>query len=347
MKYILYKDYPIIDGLTYVKKGTNVKISFEYSEEWNGSVENPINAIITFQSPNINKEDFIKKIDFGSLEWFKKEWLIEDPARKMASNGVFRTSDGYSSHMDHEIKTEKALSILIPTIDDRYMQYYELCKNKLHYFLAEFKKEKYKDQYIEVSQYSSLIMPDNFENMCFKEKEELKRKLHNEDYVFPFIEVIGIRDNKEMSIGEKRELLYSKASGKYSWQIDDDDSISDNAINLILEAIKQEPDCITFQENCMINGKYYSSNHSLKYDDWADNFDGFDFVRTPFYKDVIKTSIAQSVPFQHIRYGEDHAWSRDLKPHLKSEVHIDKEIYYYIHNSQPEDFNSRYGFDTK
>ena len=157
------------------------------------------------------------------------------------------------------------------------------------------------------------------------------------------VELITCKDDKTLSIGEKRELLYKQASGLYSWQIDDDDSIADNAIELILEAIKQKPDCITFRENCMMNGKYYTCNHSLKYDDWADNFDGFDFVRTPFYKDVIKTSIAQSVPFQHIRYGEDHAWSRDLKPYLKNEVHIDKEIYYYIHNSKPEEHNERYG----
>jgi hypothetical protein len=62
----------------------------------------------------------------------------------------------------------------------------------------------------------------------------------------------------------------------------------------IFKAIEQEPDCITFQEHCEMNGKYFTSNHSLKYYDWADNCDGFDFVRTVFYKDVIKTEIAKS-----------------------------------------------------
>jgi hypothetical protein len=58
---------------------------------------------------------------------------------------------------------------------------------------------------------------------------------------------------------------------------------------------------------------------------------------------VIKTEIARSVPFPPIRWNEDEQWAAALKPHLKTEIHIDEELYYYIHNSQPEEFNSRYG----
>jgi len=157
------------------------------------------------------------------------------------------------------------------------------------------------------------------------------------------VEIFAIVDNKEMTIGEKREKLYTEANGVYSFMIDDDDDIADGAIEKILEAIKQEPDCITFKEKCIIDGKYYASNFSLKYDKWQDNFDGYAWVRTPFYKCVIKTEIAQQVPFEHIRYNEDERWANALKPFLKTEVHIDEEIYYYIHNSTPH--HERYGFD--
>ena len=167
------------------------------------------------------------------------------------------------------------------------------------------------------------------------------------------IEVFWVKDNKEITIGEKREQLYKKAKGLYSWQIDDDDSIAPNAIQLILEAIKNNPnvDCITFQENCQMNGKYYKSNHSLEYPDWYGDgshplHDGFHFHRTPFYKSVIKTEIAKSVPFVYCRYGEDHLWSIDLYPHLKTEFHIDRELYYYIY--EPKDTHEeRYGLDAK
>lgn len=160
------------------------------------------------------------------------------------------------------------------------------------------------------------------------------------------VEIIVLCDPKRITIGEKRELLYKKANGLFSIQIDSDDDISDDAIELILQAIKEntEVDCITFFERCDMNGVLKTCNHSIKYDMWRDNFDGFDFVRTPFYKDVIKTEIAQSVPFPKIRYNEDEQWSMALKPRLKTEHHIDKEIYYY--NYYPtETHEERYGFN--
>jgi hypothetical protein len=152
------------------------------------------------------------------------------------------------------------------------------------------------------------------------------------------------QDNKTMTIGEKRERLYQLSDGIYSWQIDDDDSIAPNAIEKILAAIDNNPDCITFEERCDMNGEIKRSNHSLKYDRWQDNFDGFDYVRSPFYKDVIKTEIARSVPFPHIRYNEDEQWSMALLPHLKNEIHIDEQLYYYSYYPK-ETHNERYGID--
>jgi hypothetical protein len=160
------------------------------------------------------------------------------------------------------------------------------------------------------------------------------------------IEILVFEDAKIMTVGEKRELLYKHAKGKYSWQIDDDDDIEDGAIELILKAIKSNPEvpCITFREKCIINREYKSSNHSIKYDKWQDRFDGYDYVRTPFYKDVIRTDIAKSVPFPHIRYNEDEQWSMAIKPLLTSEIHIDKELYHYIYEPK-ETHEERYGLD--
>lgn len=160
------------------------------------------------------------------------------------------------------------------------------------------------------------------------------------------VEILVFEDSKIMTIGEKRELLYKYAKGIYCWQIDSDDMIAGNAIELISEAIKQEPDCITFQEKCIIDGVEFKSNHSHEYADWDGDgqkifSDGFHFHRTPFFKSVIKTSIAQSVPVPHERFGEDHKWARLLKEHIHSEIHIPEDLYIYQHQSS--DFNERYG----
>jgi len=163
----------------------------------------------------------------------------------------------------------------------------------------------------------------------------------NTDKYKGIVEEISDFSGKEETIGSKRERMYNYANGLYSWQIDSDDDISDNSIELILEAIKQNPDCITFEEHIDIDGKIQRSNHSLKYDDWANDTDGYDYVRTPFMKSVIKTEIAKSVPIPHIRFGEDHQWSQALKSHLHTEIHIDEQIYKYIHRSS--NHNERYG----
>ena len=195
----------------------------------------------------------------------------------------------------------------------------------------------------------SILIPTTIERSI-----EYYRLIDRLNKVYPslnkdgFVEEITDHAGKEITIGEKREGLYRYANGLYSWQIDDDDSISDDAIRLILEAIKQNPDCITFQEHCNINGSIFKSNHSLQYSGWEGDgqkelYDGFHYHRTPFMKSVIKTDIARSVPIPHIRFGEDHQWAQTLKPHLKTEVHIPDELYHYIHNSKPEDHNGRYG----
>lgn len=159
------------------------------------------------------------------------------------------------------------------------------------------------------------------------------------------VEVLKIIDNKEIPIGLKREKLYQNANGLYSVQWDDDDFVDKHGLLEILKAIEHRPDCVTYQEFCMMNGIYKSSNHSIKYEMWRDNFDGYDYTRCPFYKDVIKTEIARSVPFEPIRYNEDERWSMELRHHLMNEVHIDEQIYHYIY--KPNDTHEeRYGFNN-
>lgn len=197
--------------------------------------------------------------------------------------------------------------------------------------------------------YKNITRQTGINTLFLIESSKEIRHGNNSDYS---IELIEYMDNREMSIGEKREYLYKIAKGKYSWQIDSDDDISDDAIKKVLIACESSlnVDCITFQESVTINGQYSKSNFSLEYEDWAgdgnsDLGDGFSYHRTPFYKCVIKTDIARSVPFEYIRYGEDHVWARALRPHLKTEIHIPEEVYIYTHNSKPEDHNERYGIN--
>jgi hypothetical protein len=175
---------------------------------------------------------------------------------------------------------------------------------------------------------------------------EAQRHYSNGIFGDDSVEILFAIDNKEMTIGEKREWLYGQASGKYSLQIDDDDDIDEDGLVKILGILHRNPDCVTYQEFCTINNVNFKSNHSINYEDWEGDgskefHDGFHFHRTPFFKDVIKTEIAKSVPIPHIRFGEDNQWAQALKSHLKTEYHLYDFIYLYNHTSTPH--NERYG----
>lgn len=151
-------------------------------------------------------------------------------------------------------------------------------------------------------------------------------------------------DNKEISIGKKRNLLYQRAKGEYSIMWDDDDYIHKEGLKLIVEALQSKPCCVTFQELCQIDGVIKHSNFSLQYPDWHDNPswpEGFHYARTPFFKCVIRTDLCKQVGVEDLRFGEDHVFAQKIKPLLKHEVYIPHPIYHYIHWSS--DHNSRYG----
>ena len=67
------------------------------------------------------------------------------------------------------------------------------------------------------------------------------------------IEIIYFRDNKEMTIGEKRTKLNKIAKGKYVVHWDDDDWIHPNGIEMIMKGIESDTDVISYNYSCIIH----------------------------------------------------------------------------------------------
>jgi len=146
-------------------------------------------------------------------------------------------------------------------------------------------------------------------------------------------------DSRELTIttGEKRNSLLEKSTGKYVWFVDDDDDISENAIELILKAIETNPDVIG------ING--WMTTDGEQRVDWEirlghpycnDPRNGKDYyLRHPNHITPMKREHAIKVKFLHITLGEDYAWAKQLNDegHLKTQEIIEKPIYHYKYRS--------------
>lgn len=143
-----------------------------------------------------------------------------------------------------------------------------------------------------------------------------------------FTNIVHLKDNKEISIGAKRQLLLDKCETDYFVMIDDDDSVAPNYIARISQALLCTPDCVTYLES--VNGNQVAC-HSNVWNAWGNNKEGFTYVRTPFYKDVLRTDIAKKIGFKDMRYGEDHNFSIRLKQSglIKTEIFINELMYFY------------------
>jgi glycosyltransferase involved in cell wall biosynthesis len=143
-----------------------------------------------------------------------------------------------------------------------------------------------------------------------------------------------------VTIGQKRNDLINKSTGDYISFVDDDDDISNNYFDLILNAIDKSPDCVGFKIICDMEGIKEIAAASIKYD-WMENMDGFRYVRSIYHKTPVKREIVLKCMFPNQSFGEDYQYSMRLKPHLKKEIYIDEFLYYY--NYKYENPKIKYG----
>lgn len=156
-------------------------------------------------------------------------------------------------------------------------------------------------------------------------------KTINEQMQFELaVEIIVEKDSRQKSIGEKRNLLLSKAKGEYSVFIDDDDIIPEYYLQEIEKAIREYPDSIGFKGNYTENGiQKKEFIHSIKYSEYSETM--YYFYRPPNHLNPIKTSIAKQFKFPHKNMFEDTDWAMQIQISglLKTEFFIDKIMYNY------------------
>jgi len=164
------------------------------------------------------------------------------------------------------------------------------------------------------------------------------------------IDIIWIRDNKQMSIGEKRTKLNKMAKGKYIVQWDDDDWIHPNGIEMIMEGIKTDADVISYNYSCNIGHERndpseYNRKVSIKHINRWDSDEKILYV-TPDPKNPIKKDILIKVPFRDTSFSEEYYFKFDVLPHLKTEYKIDEDIYQIL-NRSGESYNMQERYNLR
>ena len=143
-------------------------------------------------------------------------------------------------------------------------------------------------------------------------------------------------DNKKISIGEKRDNLIQTASSDFVCFCDDDDDFSEDYIQELVVAIRNNPetDVVVFNQRSYINDHQFTVNFGLEYENEpAQHPETNEFkssiTRKPFHVCAWRTELAKTSRFPHINYGEDDVWLRPLWKKAKSQHRINKMLHFY------------------
>jgi len=150
------------------------------------------------------------------------------------------------------------------------------------------------------------------------------------------VEILVISDNAKRTIGQKRNDAISMAKGKYISFIDDDDIISDEYVDSILEEInKNDSDVIVFDAVISfdgINPKLVKYGKEYEYSEKPEAY-----YRLPNHLMVHKRSnITQQ--FKDLKTGEDDEWAERMLPRIVTQARINKVLYYYEYSTKTKKY---------
>lgn len=141
-------------------------------------------------------------------------------------------------------------------------------------------------------------------------------------------------DNRETSVGAKRDRLLKSAKGKYLSFIDDDDEITDAYIEDLVETIRGHFHVMRLRGKVDV----YTFTHSIKNTLNMPMAIGDEFLRPPNHLNPMLSDIAKFIPFQNAQRGEDLDWTIRLAQtgFLKTEyTSADDRIHYNYNIAVP------------
>lgn len=147
------------------------------------------------------------------------------------------------------------------------------------------------------------------------------------------VELLWLGDNKNMSVGLKRNHLLHTATGEYTCYIDDDDHVPPNYVSAILKAAEFNPDVIAFDAEISENDGPWKRVVYDKDFPGDRNFPDH-YERWPNHLTPVKRGIALSVGFPNKSSHEDFDFAKGIHELIKTQVRIPEILYYYDYSSE-------------
>lgn len=137
-------------------------------------------------------------------------------------------------------------------------------------------------------------------------------------------------DNKEQSIGMKRQNMIQAAAGKYSVFIDDDDEITDAYIEDLAETVRGSYPVMRLRGQI----SQYTFTHSLENKLTDSMARGEVFLRPPNHLNPMMTDVAKLIHYKDAIRGEDLDWTIRMARagFLTHECKSDDSRIHYIYN---------------
>lgn len=169
--------------------------------------------------------------------------------------------------------------------------------------------------------------------------EPLVAKLESQIGDIKDVEILIISDNKTMTVGRKRSLLFNIAQGRYVCQIDDDDDISDDFISTLRETINNDTDVdvICYNQEASMNGTIWVVETSLNHDQnhpfdqmkVDSNGKPVPCKRPPWHWCAWRKDLVKNIPFGDSNTQEDTVFVIEALKQAKTQIVIPKILCKY------------------
>lgn len=132
-----------------------------------------------------------------------------------------------------------------------------------------------------------------------------------------------------MTTGRKRNELVEQSFSEYFSFVDDDDMVSKDYIEQIMLATEKSPDVITFNGWMTTNGAD-RRDFTIKLGSRYEEKNGH-YYRFPNHLCAFKREKVRHIKFPDQWVQEDYLWAKNIHDRglLKTEVHIDSDLYHY------------------